>query len=124
MIVYDRLWETMKKRGVSQYRLIKYFKFSAGQINRLKNNAYVSTHTLDVLCTILDCDIEDIMEFRSDPSLIQEVELVRQNAERRIYAEKQGADAARLKHPRKVTKTHGNSVSISELYQDKGGQEN
>lgn len=104
MIVYDRLWETMKKRGVSQYRLIKYFKFSAGQINRLKNNAYVSTHTLDVLCTILDCDIEDIMEFRSDPSLIQEMELVRQNAERRIYAEKQGGRRRQVKASEKSDK--------------------
>lgn len=68
MIVYDRLWETMKTRGLSQYRLIHYYNFSAGQLNRLKNNNYVSTHTLDVLCTILNCKIEDIMEFRLDPS--------------------------------------------------------
>lgn len=66
MIVYDRLWETMKMKGITQYRLIKYYKFSAGQINRLKQNTYVSTHTLDVLCTILECRIEDIMEFRPD----------------------------------------------------------
>lgn len=68
MIVYDRLWETMKARGITQYRLIKYYKFSAGQLNRLKQNTYVSTHTLDVLCTILNCRIEDIMEFRLDSS--------------------------------------------------------
>lgn len=68
MIVYDRLWETMKAKGITQYRLIKYYKFSAGQLNRLKQNTYVSTHTLDVLCTILNCKIEDIMEFRFDSS--------------------------------------------------------
>ncbi len=66
MIIYDRLWQTMKERGISQYRLIKYYGFSSGQIGRLKKNAYVSTHTLDVLCTILDCKVEDIMEFRMD----------------------------------------------------------
>lgn len=69
MIVYDRLWETMKTKGISQYRLIKYYGFSAGQIGRLKKNSYVSTHTLDVLCTILNCPIEDIIEFRLDTSL-------------------------------------------------------
>ena len=37
MITYDRLWETMKKRGITQYHLIKREKFSAGQIGRLKN---------------------------------------------------------------------------------------
>ncbi|MCI8763924.1 MAG: helix-turn-helix transcriptional regulator [Lachnospiraceae bacterium] len=69
MILYDRLWETMKAKGISQYRLIKYYGFSAGQIGRLKKNAYVSTHTIDVLCTILNCSVEDIIEFRLDTSL-------------------------------------------------------
>jgi len=69
MIIYDRLWETMKTKGISQYRLIKYYGFSAGQIGRLKKNAYVSTHTIDVLCTILNCSVEDIIEFRLDTSL-------------------------------------------------------
>ena len=69
MVTYDRLWETMKTKGISQYRLIKYYGFSAGQIGRLKKNASVSTHTIDVLCTILNCRVEDIMEFRLDTSL-------------------------------------------------------
>ncbi len=69
MVTYDRLWETMKTKGISQYRLIKYYGFSAGQIGRLKKNAYVSTHTIDVLCTILNRRVEDIMEFRLDTSL-------------------------------------------------------
>jgi len=68
MIVYDRLWETMKKRNISQYHLIKYCKVSAGQIGRLKKNNFVSTHTIDMLCRILDCDVEEIMEYRADIS--------------------------------------------------------
>lgn len=66
MVVYDRLWETMKTKGISQYRLMKYYGISAGQIGRLKKNSYVSTHTIDVLCTILNCRVEDVMEFRLD----------------------------------------------------------
>ena len=69
MVKYEPLWENMKTKGISQYRLIKYYGFSAGQIGRLKKNAYVSTHTIDVLCTILNCRVEDIMEFRLDTSL-------------------------------------------------------
>lgn len=61
MITYDRLWETMKKRGITQYHLIKREKFSAGQIGRLKNNMTVSTQTLDTLCRLLSCRIEDIV---------------------------------------------------------------
>ncbi len=66
MIVYNRLWETMKKKNISQYYLIKYCKVSAGQIGRLKKNNFVSTHTIDMLCRILDCKVEEIMEYRVD----------------------------------------------------------
>ena len=54
MISYNRLWETMEKRKISQYRLIKEFGLSSGQMSRLKKNTYVSTHTLETLCRILD----------------------------------------------------------------------
>ena len=68
MIIYDPLWKTMKEKKVSQYRLIKEYGFSSGQINRLKNNQYVSTHTIGVLCTILKCSVDEVMEFRMDNS--------------------------------------------------------
>lgn len=68
MIVYDPLWATLKRKNVSQYRLIKDYGISSGQINRLRKNMYVSTHTIGVLCTILDCSVTDIMEFHMDDS--------------------------------------------------------
>lgn len=68
MIIYEPLWKTLKERNISQYRLIKHYGFSSGQLNRLKNNQYVSTHTIGVLCTILDCSVEDVMEFQMDNS--------------------------------------------------------
>lgn len=68
MIVYDPLWNTMKQKNISQYRLIKEYGFSSGQISRLKKNMYVSTHTIGVLCTILDCSVNDVMEFQLDNS--------------------------------------------------------
>lgn len=61
MISYEPLWETMKEKGITQYSLIKNYHISAGQLSRLRNNSHVSTHTLDVLCTILNCNIEDIV---------------------------------------------------------------
>ena len=51
----------MKERGISQYSLIKNYHVSAGQLSRLRNNSYVSTHTIDLLCGILNCEVEDIM---------------------------------------------------------------
>ena len=50
----------MKNRGVSQYKLIKDYHFSTGQLDRLRKNESVSTHTLDILCQILDCKIEEV----------------------------------------------------------------
>ena len=66
MITYDKLWETMKKKQISQYRMIRYYGVSAGQLGRLKKNMYVSTHTIDVLCNILRCNVEDVMEVKLD----------------------------------------------------------
>jgi len=62
MVSYDRLWKTMEKKGVTQYRLISHYKISAGQIGRMKKNMHVSTHTLEIFCSILQCPVEDIME--------------------------------------------------------------
>ncbi len=66
MISYEPLWATLKEKNVSQYQLIHKYKISAGQLSRLRSNANVSTHTLDVLCTILDCQLEDIAVFIKD----------------------------------------------------------
>ena len=66
MIVYDRLWAAMKERGISQYRLIKEYHISSGQLDRLRKNGNVSTYTLDQLCRILRCRLEDIAEYRED----------------------------------------------------------
>ena len=64
MIVFDRLWTTMKEKGVSQYKLIKEYKISTGQLDRLRKNEIVNTYTLDQLCRILDCSLDDIAEYR------------------------------------------------------------
>lgn len=63
MISYARLWDTMKEKGISQYTLIKTYHISPAQITRLKRNESVSTHTIEVFCEILDCRVEDIMEY-------------------------------------------------------------
>ena len=64
MIVYDKLWTTLKEKHISQYKLIKEYHISNGQLDRLRKNGNVSTHTLDVLCQILECNLEDIAEYK------------------------------------------------------------
>lgn len=66
MISYEKLWVTMRKKGESQYTLIKKHKVSPAQITRMKRNESVSTHTIEMFCRILDCRVEDIMEYIKD----------------------------------------------------------
>ena len=66
MIVYDRLWETMKEKGITQYKLMKEYQFSSGQLDRLRKNGNVNTYTLNLLCKILDCNLSDIAEYKPD----------------------------------------------------------
>ena len=66
MISYDNLWETMKKKGVSQYTLIKKYGVSPGQLTRMKRNESVSTHNIEMFCRILACDVSDVMAYLPD----------------------------------------------------------
>lgn len=66
MITFEPLWETMKNKGLSQYRLIKEYKISTGQLDRLRKNGNVSTYTLNQLCNILDCNLTDIVKYTND----------------------------------------------------------
>lgn len=63
MIVYTKLWETMKRKGITQYMLINKYHVSAGQLSRLRSNQNISSHTIDMLCEILECQPGDIMEY-------------------------------------------------------------
>lgn len=63
MIVFDKLWQTMDNRGITQYKLIKEHNISSGQLDRLRKNSNVNTYTLNQLCKILHCELSDIAEF-------------------------------------------------------------
>ncbi|WP_346691980.1 helix-turn-helix domain-containing protein [Coprobacter fastidiosus] len=66
MISYDPFWETLKRNGITQYQLINKYHISAGQLSRMRSNSYISTHTVDILCQILDCPVEDIMKYKKN----------------------------------------------------------
>lgn len=66
MISYENLWNVMKEKGVSQYALIKRYRISPAQITRLKRNESVSTHTIEMFCKILNCNVGDIMDYIPD----------------------------------------------------------
>ena len=65
MIVFDKLWETMSKKGVSTYQLRERCGIDSKTVRRLHANDNVETKTLDKLCAALDCKLEDIAEYIS-----------------------------------------------------------
>ena len=63
MISYAPFYETLFKRGITEYYLIFKQGFSANTIHRIKKGEAISTKTLDALCFALDCKVEDIIEY-------------------------------------------------------------
>lgn len=66
VIKYDRLWKTMKDRGITQYALYTQHNVNRSQLDRLRQNKNVEVNTIDRLCNILNCRVEDIMEHIPD----------------------------------------------------------
>ena len=62
MISYQPLFETMKKKGITSYRLFK-LGFPASNYYAIKRGENISTHTLDHLCRLLHCEVSDILEY-------------------------------------------------------------
>ena len=66
MISYEPFYKTLKETGVSTYKLINHYGVSWSLLDRLKHDKPISTVTLDDLCKILSCNVEDILVFKSD----------------------------------------------------------
>jgi len=66
MIKFDRLWETMKRKNVSTYQLREKCGIDSKTIRRLRANENTETKTLDRLCAVLNCRLEDIAEYTDE----------------------------------------------------------
>ena len=63
MISYEPFYKTLEQKGVTTYKLITKFHISRGLLDRLKHDRPITTVTLNDLCKILDCNVEDIMVY-------------------------------------------------------------
>lgn len=61
MMSFEPLWKTLKQKNISTYKLITKYGISKGTMDNLKHNRNVTLLTIDQLCKILDCRIEDIV---------------------------------------------------------------
>ena len=71
MIVFDKLWIVMEKRGISTYQLRENCGIDSKTVRWLKANDNIETKTLNKLCAVLNCRLEDIAEYvedKNDPS--------------------------------------------------------
>ncbi len=63
MIKFDRLWAVMAEKGISTYQLRERCGIDSKTIRRLRANENTETKTLDRLCRVLGCRLEDIAEY-------------------------------------------------------------
>jgi len=63
LISYKPFYETLFKKGITEYNLIFKQGFSANTFHRMRKGEAISTKTLDALCYALDCCVSDIIEF-------------------------------------------------------------
>ena len=66
MISYEPFYKTLKEKNITTYKLITHYNISRSLIDRLKHNKPITTVTLNDLCTILECKVEDIMLYIRD----------------------------------------------------------
>lgn len=63
MISYEPFYKTLKDRNLTTYKLVKDYNVSRSLLDRLKHNKPLSTVTIDDLCRILQCKVNDIMVY-------------------------------------------------------------
>lgn len=63
MISYKPFYDTLIKKNITEYQLIFKEGISANTLHRMKKGLPITTKTLDVLCFILDCDVQDILMY-------------------------------------------------------------
>ena len=66
MISYEPFYETLLKKGITEYNLIFKQGFSANTFHRMKKGEAINTKTLDALCYALDCEVSDILKFEKE----------------------------------------------------------
>ena len=66
VISYAPLWETLKRKNISQYQLINTYGFSTGTLDALRKDKSITLNTVQDLCTILQCSVSDIVLITPD----------------------------------------------------------
>ncbi len=71
-VCYDKLFHLMIDRKITNSQLKEKAGFSANIITRLKKNEYISLDSIERICKVLDCGVDDILEFDFSASNVSE----------------------------------------------------
>lgn len=74
VISYEPLWNTMEQKKITKYHLIYHWGISSNTLRRMSHNEAISTTTLNQLCLILECKVDDILKFEPTPEELDERE--------------------------------------------------
>jgi len=63
VIGYRPFWQTLRHSSETTYTLIKNHHISSSTLDKLRKNKPINTTTLNDLCRILNCRVEDVIEY-------------------------------------------------------------
>lgn len=66
MITYEPFFETLKQKGITTYKLINEYNFSKGTLDSLKQNRNITMDTLNEICNLLECGVNDVISYTRD----------------------------------------------------------
>lgn len=66
MITYKPFWKTLERKNETWYSLVSKYGVLPSTLSRMKHEKPVSSVTVDMLCNILNCNVEDIMQHIPD----------------------------------------------------------
>ena len=65
-VTYKKLFHLLIDKGMTNAELMESAGFSANIITRIKRNNYISLDSIEKICKVLQCGVDDILEFTSD----------------------------------------------------------
>lgn len=69
MISYKPFFKTLKRKNITQYQLIKDYNIRTSLLDKLRNDKNIYVSTLNDICNILECGLEDVIEYTPDKKI-------------------------------------------------------
>ena len=88
MITYEPLWTTLQQKGITKYQLIHHWGISSNTFRRMSHNEAISSNTLNELCLILGCQVQDVMKFVTTEEELKQIETKRTEIQERFHHKK------------------------------------